>query len=581
MKFIILLVTLLTASLAFGQEEDVPINENPVSAQFHLENSKIPAGGQAKINIDVTVAKDHHAYKDMIKLYWVGDEGVFIDSIDIIPVHQFEDPATKKVREGVESQGTVSAILHIPAQLAQGPHQGKLSFGYQACSARYCLFPKTINYDVAFTVATATLDSPSGGNEFEKALAKGKFWAFLFVFIGGFLTSLTPCVFPMIPITISIIGARSATNKRSRSFALSVSYVLGIGLTYASMGVLAASTGAFFGSALSNIWVVLGIAVTFVVMGLSMLGAFELQVPAGIRNRFGNASTGTGLPGAFFAGLFAGIVASPCIGPVLVSILAYVAQTAQVVFGFFLLFTFAMGMGILFIAMGTFSGLLTKIPRAGPWMETIKIVFGYTFIAMAFYYMYPILPRSIFHGLTAMTLLLTGFHYGAFKPALNSKLLLKKSAMLATFFGGVILLATVVLNGLSIDLNAKLGREPNGNISDGLKWTPYTEELIAKSAKEKRPVIIDFSAQWCVACHELDSFTFTDPKVKDQSSAFTLLNINATESTPEIKELQKKYSVLGLPTIIFIDTSGNVMSGLTVTGFVKADSFLDRMKKAL
>jgi thiol:disulfide interchange protein DsbD len=200
---------------------------------------------------------------------------------------------------------------------------------------------------------------------FGQALKIGGLQVFLFVFVSGFLTSLTPCVYPMIPITISIIGARSAQSQRSRAFLLSLSYVLGIAFTYSLLGLFAAFSGALFGSALSNPWVVGFVGLVFVAMALSMFGLFELQVPAVIRDKFGNRSTGSGFGGAFLAGLFSGIVASPCIGPVLVSILTYVAQTKNALFGFSLLFTFALGMGLLFLAIGTFSGLTSKIPKSG------------------------------------------------------------------------------------------------------------------------------------------------------------------------------------------------------------------------
>lgn len=587
LSFVVSLTVISTLSLlqAFAAEEAV--NENPVSYTVRTEPKEVPVGGKAKIIIDMNVAADHHAYKDMFKLQLMTEPPTDIP-FEVGPIHQFEDTFSKKVRDGVEGKGSLVGTMTLPASYGVGKHMADFMFTYQACSSRYCLFPKDAKLQVPITVVAAGAGDADDGSksEFEKALAKGKIWAFFFAFVGGFLTSLTPCVFPMIPITISIIGARSAQNKRSRSFALSVSYVLGIGLTYALLGVVAASTGAFFGSALSNVWVVSAIAAMFIAMGLSMLGLFEMQVPAVIRNKLGNANTGTGLPGAFAAGLFAGVVASPCIGPVLVSILTYVAQTADLVFGFTLLFTFAMGMGLLFIGLGTFSGLLTSMPKAGPWMETIKLAFGFTFIAMAFYYLRPVTPNNVFYMLVALALFLSASYFGAFAQAATPKQQVRKGLCLATFFAGIFLMGTVIVGEFGYTPAGPLGRQPNSVVGEpktvnNLGWENYSAELVEKARQEKKPVIIDFRAEWCVACHELEQFTFSDSAVQSRSKNFVMLTVDATKPTEEVKALQKKYKVVGLPTIIFINAKGEIQTKQTVTGFVKADVFLKRMDDTL
>ena len=579
-------------------EADEAVNENPVTVQIHLDPDQVAPGGTSKVVIDMDVAPDHHAYRDMMKMKWAGDQAVTFDELEVQPLHKFQDPFSKKERDVVEGKAVVTAVAHFPDGMSSGHFAGKINFTFQACSPRYCLFPKTVGLSLPYSIvasnekptatASVSADSSGGGGlggTFQKALAKGKFMAFLFVFIGGFLTSLTPCVFPMIPITISIIGARSAQNQKSKAFALSLSYVLGIAMTYSVLGVLAATTGAFFGSALSNIWVVGAIALIFIAMGFSMLGFYELQVPAGIRNKFGNASTGSGVPGAFLGGLFAGLVASPCIGPVLVGILAYIAQTAQVVFGFFLMFTFAMGMGILFIVLGTFSGLLTKMPKAGGWMETIKFAFGITFIAMAYFYLYPHMSPKTFDVAMAAGLFFITSYFGAFAPApATQREQLKKGVMLAGFVGACLLMASVILgdsigtgnSSAAVAKNGTGGATAENSGAPTLSWQPYAERVIASIPQNHKPVIVDFYADWCVACHELEKYTYNDPNVVSKGKDFDLLQI-----TPEVESLKKKYGVIGLPTVIFIDAAGKVHEDLTITGFVKGDEFFDRMKKDL
>lgn len=234
-------------------------------------------------------------------------------------------------------------------------------------------------------------ESSQKQGRFETAMAEQGLWGvLLLVFIAGLLSSLTPCVYPLIPITIGIFGARQASSKL-HGFLLSLTYVFGIALTYAIMGVIAASVGTVFGSAMQNPWLLGGIAVLFFALGLSSLGVFDFRLPGGLQNKLGQAG-GVGFGGAFVMGLVAGIIAAPCVGPIVAGILLYVAGQQDMVLGFVLLLVYALGMGVLFLVLGTFSSLLNKLPRAGTWMEGVKTLFGIVFIAMAIYYLRFLIP---------------------------------------------------------------------------------------------------------------------------------------------------------------------------------------------
>lgn len=232
---------------------------------------------------------------------------------------------------------------------------------------------------------------------FELAMSEqGLVSVLLLVFFAGLLSSLTPCVYPLIPITISIFGARQASSKM-QGFLLSLTYVVGIALTYALMGVFAASVGTVFGSAMQNPWLLACIAVLFFVLGLSSLGVFDFRLPGALQTKLGQKG-GVGFGGAFVMGLVAGIIAAPCVGPIVTGILLYVARQQDIALGFILLLVFALGMGMLFLVLGTFSSLLNKLPRAGTWMEGVKTLFGVIFIAMALYYIrfvFPALNQSV------------------------------------------------------------------------------------------------------------------------------------------------------------------------------------------
>ncbi|MES2855726.1 MAG: cytochrome c biogenesis protein CcdA, partial [Bdellovibrionota bacterium] len=342
-------------------------------------------------------------------------------------------------------------------------------------------------------------------------------------------------------------------------------------------GVVAAKTGALFGSMLSNVYIVTAIALLFVGLALSMLGFYEIQAPAFIRNRVGTMQTSSGFFGAFLAGLIAGIVASPCVGPVLAGILAHVAKTQDAVLGFGLLFTFAVGMGTLFIAIALSSSVLKKLPRSGAWMEAPKFIFGVILVGMAFYYVEPIYPRWIYLILPGTTLILFGAAEGPLRsgPGVLLKERLRKGLAIALIAAGIayVFVGTVqkIQPGAIGNLSGRSGPEVK------LPWQPYSDAALKAAIAQKKPVIIDFYADWCVACKELEYDTFPDPRIQERAKEFVLLKVDATEEFAGLDELRKTYGVLGLPTMIFYDKTGKVREDRTLTGFENADAFLERM----
>jgi thiol:disulfide interchange protein DsbD len=600
-------------ALASGDEK---VAENPMTAKARLEiSAKNPKS--ATVIVDLDLVEPYKAYADRFKLVVEEPTDVKIEPFQLTPVVQFMDTFSKKMKDGIKKKGTMTAKVTLPN--AESAKVLKLKLTYQACTTEHCLFPKHIVLtpgavaekaaaigstepnDSAKTNDAPTKDAPpakrvpaaSGGQstEFEKAMGAGLLSAVLFMFVAGFLTSLTPCIYPMIPITLAILGASerrsggradtAAKHSKLRSFFLSIFYVLGIGVTYSILGVTAASTGALFGSALSNIYVVSGLALLFVAMGLSMYGLYEIQAPAFIRDRVGQGKSETGYFSSFAMGLAAGVVASPCIGPVLVSVLAYIAQTQDKALGLILLFSFAMGMGVLFVVLGTSSSLLQKVPKAGAWMDTVKFVFGTTMIGMAIYYIAPVYPDWAVRAIIGLSVVLIASAYGAFAPATTGASQVKKGAAVAAFCIGIALMMVSTLEKSGVQLATSGGpATPAAGKVAKLGWQSYSDEALAAAIEQKKPVLVDFWADWCGACHELEEKTFPDDRIQVLSKDFVLFKIDATNDSPEIDKLKKTYSVMGLPTMVFYDTSGQIRTDLTVTGFVNADDFLERMKKA-
>ena len=577
MRLVLSLILFLAGpSVCYAEE---PLNQNPLQAKIVAHPLQLSPGAQGEVVISLALDPGYHAYLDKFKLAWIGPQEVKIGKLNISPVHEFADTFSGKAKEGIESSATVKAIIEIPVNMAEGAITATYSLTYQACTAKHCLFPKKINLTAELAVisnpAVATSAPGSFWQNLKKAVTgkasfkavseQGLLFSFLAIFVAGILTSLTPCVYPMIPITLAVIGAKSAQANRWRSFLLSVVYVLGIAITFSSLGVFAALSGSLFGSTISHPIVTFSLALIFVALGMSMYGVFEIQAPAFIRNHVGKQSNQRGYWGALFAGLVSGIVAGPCVGPVLIGVLAHVSEKRDVVYGFSLLFTYSMGMGLLFLLLGSFSGLVSRLPKAGPWMDVTKFVFGTTMIAMAFYYIQPSLPEKVFTVLALVALVLIALQFGAFR--------------IQTRYGWIKLVLFAVAGG---GLLSYLTHKQSPTVDPSVQtWRVYSESLLAEAKNQQQPVIIDFWAEWCVACKELEKLTFPQPEVQNHAKKFLLLKFDATEDSPQLAELKLRYNVLGLPTIIFIGRDGVVRTDLTLTGFEDAPSFAARMQKVL
>lgn len=419
---------------------------------------------------------------------------------------------------------------------------------------------------IALLPRLAGVGAPGQGFASHLDIANHLGTALALIFAGGVLTSLTPCVYPMIPITVGIFGARKA-ESRAKAAALSATYVLGICVTYSTLGAIAAVSGAPFGNALSKPLLVVPVAIVFVALGLSMFGAFKLQVPTRVAMKISGVR-GAGYGGAFAMGLVLGILAAPCTGPVLASILAWVADKRSVALGFWLLFDYAVGMGLLFFLLGTFS---LSLPRSGRWMEVVESAFGIAIIAIAVSYIRPFLP--------------------ALRPSLTA-------AQLAAASGGLVFIAILggaldrsfhgdvrekVAKGLAL-APAFLGVGLQfgwfgAPIHDAVPWRHDESAALAEARERGAPIMIDFYADWCAECVQLDQRTFSSKDVRAEAERFVPLKIDATDGSLDVFAIQQKYGVKGMPTVLFLDSQGHRTAQNDVIGFLPPDEFTARMRK--
>lgn len=565
----IVLVSLLLFPLStFGQwgEDSAKFEANPIEITKSVLSKKDPQGLQ-QLQIYFRLADGHKAYLERFKLE-AKDKKIDVKEFYASPVVNFYDPVTKSNKEGVKGTGQIQASIKIDG--ASAPYE--FEFGYQICTEKLCYLPQKSLVSVKAASDSSAFSLEHTFNQ------KSYVFILLAVFFAGLLTSFTPCVFPIIPLTISALGAGRELHSHLKGFLLSITYVLGMALTYSALGLFAASTGALFGSLLGHPMVVSGLALIFIIMALSSFGYYEIKAPDFIANKFTNKKTGSGFMGAFLMGILAGVVAGPCVGPILVSILTYVAKQQDLLNGFVLLFTYAFGMGQLFIVIGTFSQVTKKLPRSGSWMEFINFVFGITLLGMAVFIVSPVLEQMWVKLLVAAIFIFSGFQLGVFKFE-KSKNQFEKFKKV---FAATLLILGLSFMGNTIYTTITLKPEHHATQKTSnpykVKWQKYSDEILQQAQAENRPVVIDFYADWCAACKELDEKTFSTKEVQDLTKDFFWLKFDATEGSEEFNKLKEKYGIIGLPHVVFIDKNGDWLKDKTLTGFEEKPEFLERIQ---
>ncbi len=566
-----LFVISASAQMDLDPENDIPLSADIVSGS-------VASDGSGVLHLLIDMPEYTHITSRDFGFFFVEP-----DSIDGINWGITSFPSSVKVDEEDVYKGKVE--LTIPFSLSSFSVGDKVTIGgtvgYQICTESepiYCTPPVERNFQTDFIVTakssgktvTSNGTTPDTGEKLTieqraiQALESGSLIALIWIFLGGMLLSLTPCVYPMIPITIAYVGAR-AEGKRLKGLSLSLVFVLGLGLMYSSLGVVAAATGGVFGLSGQNPWVMGFVTVVFLIMGIGMLGAFDISLPSSFQTKITSGKR-SGYLGAMLVGATTGLVAAPCVGPVLIALLGWVSSNGNLFLGFLYLFVFACGLGVLFIVIGTFAGAMTALPRAGMWMETVKKGFGVIMIAMAIYFGKPMVSSNLHTLIVGLSFLMFSGLIGAYSPLDPHSSIGQKVGkgfgrfvmIMGIFY---VLLGLVRLEGLSF--NGSGSGESNVTTStqthkSGINWI-YDDEAVAKelSTSSGKPIIVDFWAEWCAACKELDHKTFSDPQVYNFiNDSFIPLKINGTKVTDEIKAVWGRFGVKGLPTVLFLSPDG-------------------------
>jgi len=573
----ILFIALGVASIAIAQ---TPKPNELVKITGAKIAPALSAGGESTLTVDAQVVDGWH----------INSSKPFSD--DYIPTKMTVDGPVGLTIGAVKYPPQETITLEFAPSDKLSVYSGKLSFAtpikaagdfaakpgdkitvtidYQGCNNTECLRPASVTETidvgpkqtagVAGSLAAGGLagDSGSDPGTIERIfLHHGMVLGFLAVLLGGLALNLTPCVYPLIGVTVAYFGNQGGGPRRI--VVLAVLYVLGIALMFSTVGLAVAMSGGLFGAALQNPWVLSSIAAVLVLLAGSSFGLFTIQPPQWLMQHAGGARPG--YAGSLLMGLGMGVIAAPCIGPIVLGLLLMVERSASPLFGFALFFTLAIGLGLPYIALAMAAGSIRRLPRSGEWLAWIEQLFGFVLIGLALYFLDPISPNHLMTRILPFYAAGVGIFLGFVTRAGRNwrPFLVIRSGL------GVI--AAAALIWMLIPRPAP----------PALHFAPYNSEVLASAAEERKPVLIDFSADWCIPCREMEHSTFIDPGVVREASRFVTLRANLTAQDKTNDELTHQFDIQGVPTTLLIDSSGKVSQ--RKVGYIGPQEFLADLRR--
>jgi len=618
----------MAGSLMGGDEPEFLAPEEA----FKMELKALPDG---TLEARYKIAKGHYLYRDKLTFKVTKPAGATVASVELPPSEIKNDPNFGKMRIYHQSFTAVVKLAGLPA----GTSKLKLAASYQGCSEKgICYPPQDQDFSLSVKLVAAIPTAPAvatveiasepvaeaappppateatGGEQVAVSappapvagapekdtsdagritalLEGGNYWVVVASFFGfGLLLSFTPCVFPMIPILSGIIVGQGAGITKRKGFMLSLAYVLGMAFTYSLAGVAAGLSGTLISNALQNPWALGTGAAIFVALAMSMFGFYELQLPSFLQSRFTEASNrvkGGRFASVFLMGVISALIVGPCVAAPLAGALLYISQTGDVVLGAISLFFLAMGMGVPLLLVGLSAGAL--LPRAGGWMESVKKFFGVSLLAVAIWLISPVLSAIVQMLMWATLLMISGVYLKA------TEHLAVNASGWTRFWKGTGLISLVV--GIAMLLGALGGGRDllqplaifKGGVAGAAEVAPHMTFQRVKNNAELdaaikgaggRAVMLDFYADWCVSCKEMENFTFAEAKVQARLKDVLLLQADVTANSADDKALLARFKLFGPPGIIFWDKTGQEVA-YRVIGYEPPEKFLRSVDQAL
>ncbi|MFY4764720.1 protein-disulfide reductase DsbD [Aliarcobacter butzleri] len=570
MKKILLLLILFIYSFSLELGNKVLEPEEAFKVKF-IKN-------EDSLNIKLELGKDIYLYHDKLQ-------------INILKPQKIEITKELNIPKPVNYQEFIVQFddlnLTIPYNLLKSKVDSKefeIELKFQGCSkAGLCYAPMSqkqilvLNTNIQDEVSTSINETDSIAN----SLKEKNLLLVLLTFFGfGLLLSLTPCVFPMIPILSSIIvgASKNETMTASRGFFLSLVYVLSMSVAYTIAGVIAGIFGANLQVALQNPYVLVIFALIFVALAFSMFGYFEIRLPQAIQNKVNKTTDGKekqGILGIAIMGFLSALIVGPCVAPPLAGALVYIGQTGDAILGGLALFVMSLGMGVPLLLIGLGAGKF--MPKPGGWMESITKIFGIVMLGVAIWLLDRVLDASIIIYLWALLLLGSAIYLKIYQHILTQLITVVIFILGVILFVGAISGATNPLNPLEKFTSSKMTQVSDEKLI--FKKVKNIQELELAIKNSNKPVMLDFWASWCVSCKELEEITFQDEQVINKLQEFTLLKADVTENNDEDKALQKKFGVVGPPALIFWDKDKNEIQASRIIGYKNPKDFLEIVNK--
>ncbi len=592
----------LLGGLFGGGEEEVL---DPEQA-FRFDTEVVDAG---TIVARWQIAPAHYLYKDKFKFELLDAAGVQLGAVSLPEGEEKEDEFFGRIR-----------VFHdqVEARLALQREDGAarkitLRVSYQGCAEAGICYPPMKKESVLSLPAGSATAIPTGGagtstavastvtpslseqDTLALSLASGDTLVTILTFFGlGLLLAFTPCVFPMIPILSSIIVGQGEGLTTRRAFTLSAVYVIAMALTYTVAGVIAGLFGANLQATFQNPWILGSFSLVFVLLALSMFGFYELQLPSALQSRLAtlsNRQQSGSVAGVAIMGLLSALIVGPCVAPPLMGALIYIGQTGDPWLGGSALFALSLGMGAPLLAIGTSAGKL--LPRAGGWMNAVKGVFGVMLLAVAVWMLERILPGGVVMVLWALLLVVPAIYMGALEPVAQGssgwKKLWKGLGLMMLIHGGLLLIGAAggstdplqPLRGFGLSAAGGSAALPAHLEFKTIKTSADLDRELAAAGAQGKPVMLDFYADWCVSCKELEKYTFSDPQVQRALTGTVLLQADVTANDEADQVLLKRFGLIGPPAVLFFGSDGAERSPYRLIGYLEAVKFEERARQAL
>ena len=591
-----LIFLLLTISGSFAQ---FGLDKKVISVDIVSSQDKVIAGEEFKIAISIKIEKGLHINSDSPKEEFQIPTMVEFESVENISFGKplFPEAELKAFSFSEEKIAVFEDNIYVFSTISTSPNLSlgllkiKAKVSYQGCDDTVCFPPGEESIELEIEVvpsgsaviqtnadifsSLSTFEETSGQpaqtltaeeRKAQKILEKGLGSAIFAFLLVGLALNLTPCVYPIIPLTVSYFGGQS-NKSRGSAFISALAYLIGIAVAFALLGLISGLAGKQWGFLFQSPWFIIVIVSIILAMAASMFGAFEITVPSALMTKLGGARQG--IFGALIMGLTVGVVIAPCAAGIIIGLVGLIAKMGLVVKGTILFFMMGIGLGLPYLVLATFSGLLNKLPQSGMWMVWIRKFFGILLIGVAIYFIIPQLDQ-IYDKLWFLIGIL-GIFGGLLLGFLDHDSGYTKNFKIGRGVFGIILIV------LSINwVNSAIHSKPSD-----IDWIKYKNQSIEEMLTDSKPVFFDFYADWCAPCKQLDRETFSENRVVEKSKMFNMVKVDCTAPDANTKALMEKFGVTGMPTLIFLSKTGQELDNLREIGFIGPDNFITSMENSL